>query len=277
MVSERERKWRLDVATDSTSKDSGRVPGRPTPRHPEVDYPRMYRNSYAKRLLDIADKDYIAARALFAMECMPQFLFLAQQSLEKYFKVALLYRAVRYKLPNPHDIVRLAEVFESNRIGALKARTTRFIERLCRYGPDPRYLSISISAEYADLRRLDSAAWDIRRYCQNDVGRVAGMVKARTRHLIYALRRRHQIIFDGWLEKTLHSKRRRDVLQQRFLRWNNTYFGTFRGLQSGLWMEVSPLFMRDEERNRETYLAIRDYIYLPRSVHRHFADMGRRA
>lgn len=61
-------------------------------------------NDFAIRSFrDVADKDYIAARLAFRADLLPQFMWMAQQAIEKYAKAILCF----YRVPAPrlkHDI-----------------------------------------------------------------------------------------------------------------------------------------------------------------------------
>lgn len=68
---------------------------------------RLSRNAYARTLRDIADRDYISARTLFRHNCKDQFLYLAQQSVEKYFKSSLLFHQIKHGIG--HDLKALRD------------------------------------------------------------------------------------------------------------------------------------------------------------------------
>ncbi|MFG6458115.1 HEPN domain-containing protein [Roseateles sp. BYS96W] len=69
-------------------------------------------NDFARRsFLNIADKDYIAARMAVRAELMPQFLWASQQAIEKYLKFILLVNRIEAKVG--HDIAACVEAHGS--------------------------------------------------------------------------------------------------------------------------------------------------------------------
>lgn len=125
-----------------------------------------------------ADYDYIAARMNYRMQLRQQFLWSAQQAIEKYLKAILLYngRSARYYVEDEtskkkefgHNLVKLNE--EVCRIDCLNYELPEwlpcFLEYLTELGGFNRYLS-KISYNHSDaMHKLDEAVWNIRRYCQ---------------------------------------------------------------------------------------------------------------
>ena len=128
-----------------------------------------YINSYATQSFrDQGDRDYIAARLACRAELMPQFLWAAQQAVEKYLKGVLLYN--RVKVPKlTHDLNVLlaltrqlpAEPFSLD----LRPQSREFIEHLAEYGAN-RYLEKPYFVDGYVHVELDVTVWDLRRYCQ---------------------------------------------------------------------------------------------------------------
>lgn len=78
-----------------------------------------YLNDFATRSFrDIADQDYIMARAAYRATLYPQFLWSGLQAIEKYLKAILLYN----RIPQPkgkdllrHDLARALELTKQAR------------------------------------------------------------------------------------------------------------------------------------------------------------------
>lgn len=123
-------------------------------------------NTFATRSFrDTADQDYIAARMAYRAELFPQFLWMAQQAIEKYLKALLCF----YRIPATkigHDIQKALELanglpFKLNLSEA--ARET--IDHISAYGPY-RYLDVPWFITGYFLPKFDYAVWELRRYCQ---------------------------------------------------------------------------------------------------------------
>jgi hypothetical protein len=114
---------------------------------------------------DIGDGDYIAARMACRAALVTQFLWAAQQALEKYLKCILLLNRIEAKNVR-HDLGRaVSKISGSGKVSLdLSPKTKEFIAMLDEYGRY-RYLEISNLAFGADLVTLDRAVWELRRYC----------------------------------------------------------------------------------------------------------------
>jgi HEPN domain-containing protein len=125
-----------------------------------------------------ADYDYIAARMNYRMQLRQQFLWSAQQSIEKYLKAILLYNGIsaRYYIEEGtskkkefgHNLVKLNE--KVGRIDYLNYELPEwvplFLDYLTELGGSNRYLS-KVSYNNSDaMHKLDEVVWNIRRYCQ---------------------------------------------------------------------------------------------------------------
>lgn len=123
-------------------------------------------NDFAFRSFrDVADGDYIAARLAIRYGLIPQFLWSAQQAIEKYLKCILLVNRIPSKKVR-HDIraaLKLTErlPFEIE----LRPRSRRFIDHIATYG-EIRYLDFSYFVIGHALVDLDVTVWDLRRYAQ---------------------------------------------------------------------------------------------------------------
>lgn len=140
----------------------------------EKHYAKVFVNDYAKQFREIADRDYIAARQSFRTELYPQFLWSAQQAIEKYLKCILLINKIPVKnskgeLKGVHDLKTLLVDFEKSKPAfklRIRADSQKFIEHLDRSAIDSRYLSAPVYVLGEQLMQLDGAVWDIRRYCK---------------------------------------------------------------------------------------------------------------
>ncbi len=217
----------------------------------------IFLDAYARSVFrDEADADYIAARSNFKLQLRQQFLWSAQQALEKYLKAILLFngKSSRYidiekakASPNDrtnqhgHDLRRLiksvreVQVFDFD-VG--EAANDQFLEYLATQGPN-RYISKSAYTTLDALERLDSTVWHIRRYCQSfeisnpklsaevqekarqvSISRALDHINALNPHLF-----RLSPGQSGYLEKVLLSKRK-DHPARKALVWANRFYGT---------------------------------------------------
>jgi HEPN domain-containing protein len=125
-------------------------------------------SSYVSEVFrDQADRDYVAARALFRLGLYQQFYWSALQAVEKYFKGTLLFtgRPIhRYS----HDASKaMQKVANCSEIGAaFPADVVEFIEELTVQGQN-RYLEHTLYSEGPVLLRLDRTVWSVRRFCRD--------------------------------------------------------------------------------------------------------------
>jgi len=123
-----------------------------------------------------ADCDYISARANYRMRLRQQFLWSAQQAIEKYLKAILLFngKSARYypsgtkQKEFKHNLEALyGEVEKIPLLGfALEPEEQEFLAYLSAQGGANRYLSTSAYNSGEVIHRLDRLVWSIRRYCQ---------------------------------------------------------------------------------------------------------------
>jgi HEPN domain-containing protein len=142
-------------------------------------------DAYARSIFrDEADADYIAARSNFRLQLRQQFLWSAQQALEKYLKSILLFngKSARYidiekaKISPrdrdnqfTHDLNKLLNNIKDIHSFDLDTggiANDQFLRYLADQGPN-RYISKSAYTTQDALERLDSTIWHVRRYCQN--------------------------------------------------------------------------------------------------------------
>ena len=190
-----------------------------------------------------ADFDYIAARSNFRMQLRQQFLWSAQQAIEKYLKAILLFNGKSSRYPRGrrkefgHNLTALLEEVKTILIFKfeLESEQERFIRYLADQGPN-RYLGHTAYNASEVLRQLDDSVWHIRRYCQYMPDRAIGLPSPipgmREAHVKAALSPSHKDqpqrfgVFAGDLEKIV--KRPPTDPARRALVWANLFYGTKR-------------------------------------------------
>ena len=179
---------------------------------------------------DMADGDYIAARLACRAELLPQFLWSAQQALEKYLKYILLVNRIPAKNVN-HDILKALSLTSQLPFNVeLGLRSREFIDHVATYGPD-RYLGVSYFVEGPALFDLDMTIWGLRRYCQvldvfgKDLPIVEKQMLEKALALLKGSNPKRPLEFHlpgGVLENILSSKVHP---ARRALVWQNAFFG----------------------------------------------------
>lgn len=231
-----------------------------------------------------ADYDYISARMNYRMRLRQQFLWSAQQAVEKYLKAILLYngKSARYiptdsskKKEFGHNLIALND--EVCKLTFLKYKlpdwAPSYMEYLKELGGFNRYLTyVSYNTPDAILK-LDELIWNIRRYCQYIPDRglgctleVPGIKRAVINSLNDPAYRKKPTtfkLFNGELERIL--KRNHKDPARKALVWANLFYGRknrkvvkFRPMSSS---EI-PLQHRDWFNNEEIKKMISDYIKL---------------
>lgn len=116
---------------------------------------------------DVADQDYIAARSCYRLELTVQFLFMAQQAVEKYLKAILLYNRTSTKKLN-HNLQKAYErIFEIEDLEFhLPKDCLSWLIFLNNQGCN-RYISESHYTTPDDLVLLDKTVYNLRLYCKN--------------------------------------------------------------------------------------------------------------
>lgn len=194
---------------------------------------RAYINDFINRSFrDMADKDYIAARILYRANLGPQFLWAAQQAMEKYLKGVLLYNDVS-TIKLVHDLEKALK--ELGRITDIPFDIPdgmrQFIRRLNEEGTN-RYFEYPAAALGEELLQLDRAVWCIRRYCYWMRGTV-GPATAPVERLPIEIARVHAFqekdihkfrIPGGYLEEILRTPKAR---LREHLVWKNFYYGSY--------------------------------------------------
>ena len=179
---------------------------------------------------DMADNDYIAARALYKAECYEQFCWCSCQCIEKYLKSILLINGYSIK----HFQHRVVNLFDSVRQLSVLGNQLQFEDHIDdwvlhfeRNGhPDVRYNQQSLCmSPLNDLMLLDKIVWNIRRYCQsfyfhqNNVLNKPISLAILNNVLLQMDHGKHNL--GGILENELSKKH--SVLKKSLI-WNNLYF-----------------------------------------------------
>lgn len=124
-------------------------------------------NTYATDIFrKQADYDYISARSNYRLKLRQQFLWSAQQAVEKYLKAILLFNGKSIKRFS-HDLDTLVDEVEKIKLlnFALDSIDEKFLAYLSKQGCN-RYLSTSAYNMADAIQSLDKLVWNIRRYCQ---------------------------------------------------------------------------------------------------------------
>ena len=187
-------------------------------------------NDFASRCFrDIADRDYIAARLASRALLIPQFLWSAQQAVEKYLKYFLLVHRIKATKVR-HDIHKALELTKRGPFPMdLSPPCLEFINTVAELG-EYRYLDVSYFVQGYALLDLDRAVWELRRYCQL----LDTQQAAPSEHLKRIELAKEQIrqsksrpphefkVLGGYLEEVLANKKH---AARSPLIWNNAFFG----------------------------------------------------
>lgn len=177
------------------------------------------------------------------MQLRQQFLWSAQQSIEKYLKAILLFngRSARYPEGSRKEFGHKLTVLEEEvkRISifnfVLDPRHELFLKYLSQQGPN-RYLDTTAYNTRDVLHQLDGAVWQVRRYCQffpdralGSPGPIKGLREASVNAALdpsHTKQPQRFNVFAGELEKLVkHPKS--DPARQALV-WANLYFGAKR-------------------------------------------------
>jgi HEPN domain-containing protein len=123
-------------------------------------------NNFAIRCFrDIADGDYITARMAYHGRLYPQFLWSAQQTVEKYLKCILLLNRIKASDVRHNLELGIKKINQSGLFTlSLAPETIQFISYLNAYGCN-RYFEKSYYSLGLEIVSFDRAVWEIRRYC----------------------------------------------------------------------------------------------------------------
>src|SRR5215831_2299244 len=172
-----------------------------------------------RSFFQIADGDYIAARAMYRAKLFPQFLSASQQAMEKYLKYVLVLNRIQATNVRHHLSKALAIIGNSKKVQlSFTDYTKEFLQRLDSMGRF-RYGEVSSTVFDRELRMLDWAVWEVRRHCTRD----PAPARVQIQHGVIPARIR---IPGGYLEQilddTAHPAR-------EALLWHNLFFGRRKG------------------------------------------------
>ncbi|UNK55616.1 HEPN domain-containing protein [Rahnella aceris] len=189
-------------------------------------------NNFAQRSFrDIADQDYLTARLCFRNNLMFQFLWMSQQSIEKYIKGILLFNQVPVLDINHNLIKGLEKIKNIPYLDLdLSEKTLEFIIYVNDQGPN-RYFQKVMYTRGFELITLDRAVWELRRFCRTinyDIktpsGKTINMLELESK--VISNSRNHPAhkhsLFDGYLEKRIRDNK---YNQGDILIWKNFFFG----------------------------------------------------
>jgi hypothetical protein len=202
-------------------------------------------NSIAREVLrNQADQDYIAARACYKMQLRQQFMWSAQQAIEKYLKAILLFngKSARYYQKDESTIFEMGHnlILLNEKVCTILAphyeiseSERELLSHLYQQGASNRYISFLAHNSGDELMRLDALVWNIRRYCQHISGKalgeptqIPGLKEATYKYLTAEKTVDHPHKFKltgGVLEKIL--KRESKNPARMSLVWANRFYG----------------------------------------------------
>ncbi|MCE4351994.1 HEPN domain-containing protein, partial [Xanthomonas hortorum pv. cynarae] len=214
-------------------------------------------NQFAIRCFrDTGDGDYIAARLSMRAHLYTQYLWAAEQAVEKYLKcILMLNRHDTRKLG--HEVERALEAVRACLSVEIKLTEVeqQAFDNLGRWNAD-RYLIRSYHVEHVEIAGLDLLVWRLRQYCKPlDVNHYADdpsqdLLKVNLAEIagraLHPSKAGH--LPGGELEKILEDKRHpaRTGLIWRNLRYNNANRRSTR-MSTGWSLVNSPLDMADDQ------------------------------
>jgi hypothetical protein len=231
-------------------------------------------NSFANDLRDYADRDYIATRVLAKNECMEQFGYYMQQTLEKYFKSILLFHQVPNCKPL-HSLEKLLNLCKSNiKYFDLSVRSQTFLKLIDSFELI-RYPDFPFTVQKSWLIDFDYTVKELRFFATNKDDNLLENYKniKNQRHkklcndYIYVPKfKRH---FSGYLEKVLFAKTKNKSIERSQLIWKNYFFSSRkqsifkfsdRRISRNNHMYVS------SSRAKEMYNDLKDLIHFPKGL-----------
>lgn len=228
----------------------------------------------ARDLRDYADRDYIATRVLARNECMEQFGYYMQQTLEKYFKSILLFHHIK-SIEAKHSLKKLLNLCSTNiPYFDLSHKSTIFLKKiydleLIRYPDFPFTVDTALLFDFdytvKELRFFADAKSDylFEKYSNIKQGRHKKLLKD---YISVPNVKRH---FSGHLEKILKDKSNKFKLERSNLVWNNFYFGS---RKKGRVKFTSRRISRNNhmfmtlENAKEMAEALKDLMYFPKGL-----------
>ena len=194
-------------------------------------------NSFATECFrDIADADYISARANYKLGLIHQFQWCALQAIEKYLKAILLYNQKKSKglSHNLEKSLRRVESIDAFDL-ELEDYQRDLISHLNRNAQN-RYLEQPTYTRGEELLQLDGTVWSLRRYCEainfeasDGKGGTKNMLELKLNRItsdFYKKNPHKYIIIGGFLESVI-SRKKSDELR-KVLIWKNFKYGKYR-------------------------------------------------
>lgn len=212
-------------------------------------------NSYAIRCFrNVGDLDYIAARLAYRASLGAQFLWSAQQSVEKYLKCILILNRIETG-DLGHDLQKALDRINTKTDFTIifKKSEQQIFDQLNNFGAN-RYLEFSWAIFDHEIVKLDRLVWYLRQYCRPmaDIihdGKTIPMRSKMIKSIESSRDRSPQLahILGGKIEKILKQK---DHPARAGLVWQNAWYCAkprksvrlHRRMQS----ENAPLYLRPE-------------------------------
>lgn len=237
--------------------------------------------SYANQSFrDSADKDYIAARAVYRLECSQQFLWLAEQAVEKYLKAILLYNLQSTK-DIGHNLGKALRLIKSipDLPFTLPDKVEDFVGHLQRVGTN-RYLIHPTMQPGDALLSLDKTVWYIRKWCyfiraltfKDKEGKHRCHYATDLKLLRDPRWKKHRHLYrisGGYLEKVI--KNRLSGYEQ--LIWKNFYYG--RRAKRRIYFTRELRFENPmHEVIPEAIHILKDYVFFPKAVYEYYIEQA---
>lgn len=226
---------------------------------------QKYINWYATELRTTADKDYIASRSMYKLNLDEQFFWYAQQCIEKYLKIILLFNGISIKLFS-HDLVKLYNEITELNIYKIKKdeNIIDWLNIIYNYGMN-RYKINSYSNLDFNLAKFDLLVYYVRQFCRSPKNIIYKKIDI---DINFIDRNDKKDIFDGYLEKVLNNNKK---LKKQYdtLIWKNLYFGNRKksliNLETSYTVGNSLLF-----REKEAFLVLKDYIKMNKNERNYY-------
>lgn len=245
---------------------------------------RVALNSCARySFRDQADKDYIAARAVYRLDCTQQFLWLSEQAIEKYLKAILLFNFVDTREVNHNLEKGLQKVQNIPDLPiSLPRESEDFIGHLNRVGKNRYMIHPSMQPGNA-LHQLDRAVWHIRKWCffmrglstkGHDGKRIsffAAFLHDLRLQYLEEYPHRYRITF-GHLEKVVKEK----LPGYNELIWKNFYYGK-RAKRKFRFEYRSHFQNPSHEVLPEQFSILEQYVYFPPPVANYYTERANEA
>lgn len=242
-------------------------------------------NNFATRSFrDVADQDYVMARAAYRAKLYPQFHWSGLQAIEKYLKAILLYN----RIPQPqgkqrlgHDLGRAMEMTKQLPFEIMLSDPSKeIIEHLDTFGRF-RYLETSYYLRDRELLKLDKAVWEIRLYCRA-MNYIMKPPNGKRMEMLPINLREIELVRDnplrkfripgGVLEQMLSKK---DHPARPLLVWKNLFFNNHHRTTT-MWRNHGHMTNAPLALEPELLEEVRKYVWLPSEVVAAYRDEIRR-